>query len=246
MEPVSSTRNQHVVRAGRLHRARDRREAGSTLVEGPHVLEEAIAGGASVSEVFGLPDDGRAQELATAAGARWIAVTDQVLSKLADTEHPRGPVAVVQIPPPGVHAGDRIWIDTSDPGNAGTLIRTAAAFEYAVTVAADAVDPWGPKVIRAAAGGHFRTVVDTGPPPDVFTIATVADGGVPLLALADHLPGEPVCILVGNEAHGLSAELRAGAGLTVSIPMPGGIESLNAAVSGALCMYELMRCRGSV
>jgi TrmH family RNA methyltransferase len=110
----------------------------------------------------------------------------------------------------------------------------------------DAVDPWSPKVVRAAAGGHFRTSISVGRPDDVFTIATVVAGGVPLTDLSHVLPSdEPVCLLVGNEAHGLAADMVESADLSVSIPMVGGIESLNAAVAGAICMYELMLHRSS-
>ncbi len=246
MEPVSSTRNQHVVRAGRLHRARGRREANATILEGPHILSEAVASGAEVTDVFGRDDDRDARSLAEEAGARWIPVVENVLRKLADTDHPRGPVAIVQIPEPGPIEGDSIWLDTSDPGNAGTLIRTAAAFGFGVVVAPGAVDPWSPKVLRAAAGGHFRARIGSGAPDDAFTLATVVAGGTPLDHVRRHLPPRrPVRLLVGNEAHGLPEGLIEEADLTVSIPMVGGIESLNAAVAGAVCMYELMLARRS-
>lgn len=244
MEPVSSTRNQHVVRAGRLLRARGRREANATIVEGPHILAEAVESGASVSDVFGLVEDAEARSLADASGARWIPVVPEVLRKLADTDNPRGPVAIVAIPEAGAVDGDRIWLDTSDPGNAGTLIRTAAAFGFEVIVDPEAVDPWSPKVIRAAAGGHFRTRISIGVPDRAFTIATVVTGGVPLDEVRARLPADrPICLMVGNEAHGLALRRIEGADLAVSIPMVGEIESLNAAVAGAICMYELMRAR---
>ena len=246
MEPVRSTRNQHVVRAGRLRRARGRREAGATILEGPHILTEAVAAGASLTDVFGRVDDEEARALAEQVGARWIPVVDDVLRKIADTDNPRGPVAIVRIPEPDVIEGDRIWLDTSDPGNAGTLIRAAAAFGFGVLLAPQAVDPWSPKVIRAAAGGHFRTAIGIGTPGESFTIATVVEGGTPLDEVRTHLPPErPVCLLVGNEAHGLSSAAIAEADLTVSIPMVGEIESLNAAVAGSICMYELMLARPS-
>lgn len=241
MEPVSSTRNQHVVRAGRLRRARGRREAEATILEGPHILAEAVGAGASVTDVFGRVEDGDARALAGAAGARWIPVVEDVLRKIADTDNPRGPVAIVQIPEPVTIEDDCIWLDTADPGNAGTLIRTAAAFGFGVVFASEAVDPWSPKVVRAAAGGHFRTAIGIARPSNAFTVATIVTGGVPLDEVGDHLPVErPVCLLIGNEAHGLPASMIEVADLTVSIPMIGDIESLNAAVAGAICMYEVM------
>jgi TrmH family RNA methyltransferase len=246
MEPVSSTRNQHVVRAARLLRARARREDGATLLEGPHILAEAISVHAEVTDVFGLEDDLDAQSLAEDAGARWFPVTEQVLRKISDTENPRGPVAIVVIPDPVTVDGDRIWLDTSDPGNAGTLIRSAAAFGFGVIVNPDAVDPWSPKVVRSAAGAHFHVPIALGPPGDAFIIATIASGGMPLSNVADVLPPTtPICLLIGNEAHGLPAPIVEAADLRLSIPMVGDVESLNAAVAGAICMYELMQFRGS-
>lgn len=246
MEPVSSTRNQHVVRAARLQRARGRRETNATILEGPHILAEAVRSGTTVTDVFGLVDDDNARSLAAEGGARWIPVVEDVLRKIAGTNHPRGPVAILRVPDPITVGTDRIWLDTSDPGNAGTLIRTAAAFGFGVVVAPDAVDPWHPKVVRAAAGGHFRTQVASGQPGDAYTIATVVRGGTPVAELPQLLPGDrPVCLLVGNEARGLGATVIDEADLTVSIPMVGEIESLNAAVAGAICMYEIMLARRS-
>ncbi len=244
LEPISSPRNARVLAAGRLQRVRGRRETGNTVIEGPHVLAEAIAGGAAVSEVFGLETDADAEQLAEASGAEWVPVTQRVLEKLATTESPRGPVAVVAIPDDVPISGDSVWIDTSDPGNAGTIIRTAAAFGLSVVVASDAVDPWSPKVLRAASGGHFRTHVSVGPPPPVQTVATVVEGGVPLDEVGALLGADPMCILVGNESHGLSAEMVDGAALAVTIPMAGGIESLNAGIAAAILMVELARHRG--
>ncbi|MEX1271440.1 MAG: RNA methyltransferase, partial [Acidimicrobiia bacterium] len=139
MEPVRSTRNPRVTAAARLRRARERKRLGLTLLEGPHLLEEALAAGAEVLEVFGL---GSPQP----AVPNWVEVTEDVLIRLADTESPRGPVAVMRIPPAVTATRDHLVLGVSDPGNAGTLIRTAAAFGLDVAFGSDAVDPWSPKV----------------------------------------------------------------------------------------------------
>lgn len=200
--------------------------------------------GVAVHEVFGLEDDEEGRRLAAASGADWVPVTRRVLDKLASTETPRGPVAIIDIAAETPILGDAVWIDTSDPGNAGTIIRTAAAFGMAVVVADDAVDPWSPKVLRAGAGGHFRTGIRRGAPPEMLTVASVVDGGVLLDDLGARLGDGPVCILVGNEARGLGNEILAEADIGVSIPMPGAIESLNAAVAAAIVMAEVARHRG--
>lgn len=200
--------------------------------------------GVTVREVFGLEDDDQARRLAAASGADWVPVTRRVLDKLASTETPRGPVAIIDIPAEEPALGDSVWIDTADPGNAGTIIRTAAAFGMTVIVADGAVDPWSPKVLRAAAGGHFRTGIRRGAPPEMLILATVVEGGVRLDDLGARLGEGPVCVLVGNEAHGLASATRGIADIRVTIPMPGAIESLNAAVAAAIVMTEVARHRG--
>jgi TrmH family RNA methyltransferase len=236
-----------VVRAARLHRVRERRETNRTLVEGPNALSEAVDAGTQIVEVFGLPDDSVGEQLAQRSGAEWIPVTGPVLARLAGTETPRGPIAVIVIPASIDAVGDQIWVDTSDPGNAGTLIRSAAAFGFAVRLADEAVDPWSPKAVRAGAGGHFRTPVSVGTPSgDTLRIATVLTGGTPLDQIKAHLTTVPVTLLIGNEARGLSPEAAADADLRVSIPMVSGVESLNASVAGAICMYQISLQRSSV
>lgn len=209
-------------------------------MEGPNALAEAVDAGADIVEVFGLADDAAGRQLAVRGGAPWIAVTRPVLERIAGTANPRGPIAVISIPAEIERTGDEIWVDTSDPGNAGTLIRSAAAFGFSVTLAPEAVDPWSPKVVRAAAGGHFRTPVSIGEPrTDTVTIATVASGGTPVDRIGEHLTNGTVTLLIGNEAHGLPPEATDAADALVTIPMVGGIESLNASVAGAICMYQI-------
>lgn len=229
-----------MAKAARLHRVRERRETNRTLVEGPNALSEAVDAETDIVEVFGLPEDTVGARLAERAGAPWIPVTGSVLARLAGTETPRGPIAVIVIPASVETGGDQMWVDTSDPGNTGTLIRSAAAFGFSIRIADDAADPWSPKVVRAAAGGHFRTTVSVGPPRlDTLRVATVLTGGTPIHQINDYLTAYPVTLLIGNEAHGLPDETAAAADVRVSIPMVSGIESLNASVAGAICMYQI-------
>lgn len=236
MEPVRSTRNPRVAEAVRLHRVRERKELGLTLLEGPHLLAEARDGGADIVRVFGLgPSD----------DPTWVEVTQEVLDRLAGTENPRGPVAVIRIPEATPVGRDHLSIDVGDPGNAGTLVRTAAAFSLDVVFRTGSVDPWAPKVLRAAAGAHFRTSIGEAPVGS-GTIATVAKGGVGLHRLADVLdPARTWAILIGSEPHGLAPTEVEEADVAVTIPMPGEIESLNAAVAGSIVAYEFGRWRNS-
>lgn len=241
-EPVRSTRNPRVVAASRLHRARERKATGHTLVEGPHVAAEAIAAGVGVVEFFVAVGDHVGADLAAEAGIEPVLVEPAVLARVAGTESPRGPVMVIEIPSPGRGDRDAVVLDVTDPGNAGTLIRTAAAFGLDVVSVQGSTDLWAPKVVRAAAGAHFRTTI-AGEAPSA-SIATVVEGGVPPWELQGALdPDRRWSVLVGSEAHGLHPDLAAAADVRVTIPMPGGTESLNAAMAAGIVMYELSRWR---
>lgn len=209
-------------------------------MEGPILVGEAMAAGIELVTVFST-------EHSPAVGdAERILVTPQVLAHLADTVTPQGPVAVIRIPPIQRVTRDHLVLEVGDPGNAGTLIRTAAAFGMEVVVRTGAVDPWSPKVLRAASGAHFRTVLGTAP-ENSGTIATVVDGGVGPDELSGVLdPSRIWAILVGSEPHGLAPDDVQRADVRVSIPMPGSVESLNAAVAGGIVAYELMRWRRRV
>lgn len=242
MELIRSPKNRRVVAAAALARARERRRHRRMLLEGPNLVEEAAAGGVHLIEVFGLADDAGARTIAARTGAQYLACAPDVIRRLGSTENPRGPVAVATIPEGAAPIRDMMVVHVSDPGNAGTLIRTAAAFGLDVGFGSGAVDVWSPKVLRAAAGAHFRTTIagTVGAlPPGLGSIATVAAGGTPLPQLVSTLdPSRRWAILVGSEAHGLSPALVDSADVRITIPMPGGTESLNAAVAGSIVAYH--------
>lgn len=238
-DPIRSLQNRIVVESTRLHRVRDRRRAGATLLEGPHLLEEALGAGVDIRHVFVAEDD--------PDGERWPhrrLVDQRVLAKLAGTAHPRGPVAVVSIPPWDPSPLERSVVvawSVSDPGNAGTIIRSAAAFGLGVGIGPGTVDVWSPKVLRAASGAHFRTslfpVVSAGDLEPWRTAALVVSGGRPPEDLVDG----PWAVVVGSEAHGLPHDVVESCDAAITVPMPGGVESLNAAVSASIVAYALSR-----
>lgn len=238
MEPIRSPRNRAVVEAGRLHRVADRRRAGKTLIEGPHLLEEAIRAGASIEQTFHLPDDPGAADWPGATP-----VAELVMARLAGTETPRGPVAVVAIPDAAPLPPDLpvivLW-GVGDPGNVGTAIRSAAAFGLAVAIGPGTADPWSPKVLRAGAGAHFRLALTPVGSLDDLTghplAATVVTGGI----APSDLDKRPWAIIVGSEAQGLDAATEAAADAVITIPMPGGTESLNAGVTASILAYEVV------
>ncbi len=244
MEPVRSRRNRRVVQAAGLRRLRQREATGLTLLEGPHLLEEAVRAGAAVRTVFALPQDAQAALAAERLGAELVVLTREVLDRLAPTDHPRGPVATMAIPPPappGAAALLVLW-GLRDPGNLGTLVRVAAALAMGVVVGPGSTDPWAPKVLRAAAGGHFRTDVSRidrmSALPGYRRAALVASAGV---APWEADLAAPCALVVGEEARGLPADVVEACDTRITIPMPGGMESLNAAMAGAMVAYEVLR-----
>lgn len=230
MEPVRTHRARTVVEAARLHRARDRRERGLTLVEGSDLLCDVVAAGANVVEVFGFDLD---------PDSDVTPVDQRALERLAGTKSPRGPVAVVEIPTEWLDRDRNLLVSVgvSDPGNVGTMIRTAAAFNWGYAYTDGSADPWSPKTIRAGAGGQFQTPVariGTISELEEWTkVATVVRGG--------ESPGEiasrPIAVLIGEEANGLDEASVEAADHSVTIATPGPTESLNAAVAAAIMMF---------
>ena len=247
---ITSLRNPRIAAVRKLRRSRVRRETGHTTIEGPFLLEEAIAAGVVVHEAFCLADDQSALELCAANGIDTHVVAGNVMDGLAETGRPRGPVAVISILVPGpIRAVDSIVLwGLADPGNAGTIIRTAAAFGFQVVATVDSVDLWSPKVVRAAVGSHFRVGPIEGAAADPDKLSSI---GLRLVALAadgeeslrEASAGDaPLAFIVGNEAHGVPASIRQHPAVsTAAISMPGGTESLNAAVTAAIVMYERMQ-----
>lgn len=234
MEPIRTHRAKSVVDAARLHRARERAERGLTIVEGPDLIRDVTSAGAVVRAVFAL--EGTATVSATP-------VDQRALERLAGTKNPRGPIAVVEIP---VEWLDRtrnlvVSVGVSDPGNVGTMIRTAAAFGWGFAYMEGSADPWAPKTIRAGAGGQFQTsVARIGSLAEIgewSTVAAVVAGGDP----PNDIDSGPVALLIGEEAGGLADWIVERADHRLTIPTPGPTESLNAAVAAGIAVYELSR-----
>lgn len=241
-EPISSAKNDTIKRIGRLKRSKERRNAGQILLEGPNLFEAMTSAGLVPSIVLATPDDTRTINACSRIDTRLQLVTDHVLSSVADTSNPQSPVVVVDRPPPA-ELSDRdivVMVDIADPGNAGTIIRTAAAFGWAVGYTPNTVDVWSPKTLRAGAGAHFVTdliaiqdVAQLSSGPHTV-VATVAEGGSTTVA------GEgPYALLVGSETHGLSRIDAGAASAKLTIPMQGTVESLNASVAAAIAMFQL-------
>ena len=255
--PLFTARTPRVVAARKLQRRRDREVARRFLVEGPQAVREAEA----IVELFGTPEAlDRYPELAARA-ERVSPVDEDALAALAETVNPQGLVAVcdfVDVPLPVALAREprlvAVLAGIRDPGNAGTVLRTAdAAGAGTVIFAGEAVDPYNGKCVRASAGSLFHVRVVRGVDP-AQTVDALRAGGLRVLAAdaygsvdLDGLGGleSPTAWLFGSEAHGLPAELADAADARVRVPIYGRAESLNLAAAAAVCLYASARSQRS-
>src|SRR5688500_3116009 len=255
MSELLTERSGRIVAVRKLTRRSGRDDAGFFLAEGRQAVAEALADPAGVREVF-------ATEAAAAAHHDLLAgttvpvrlVTEKAAAGLSETVTPQGLVAVCALRdvPAGrlVQAPPRLAValaELADPGNAGTVLRTAdACGAGAVVFGAGSADPYGGKAVRSSAGSLFHVDVVRGAPLESLipelqragVTVLAADGGG--AAALDRLPTElsgPVLWLFGNEARGVPADLARLADARVRIPMRGRAESLNLAAAAAICLY---------
>ena len=259
-------RTPRVVAARRLQRRRDRDQAGRFLAEGPQAVREGLARTGTVVELFGTPAAlDRYADLAAAAARADVPVsevTDDALAALTETVAPQGLVAVCRhLDVPLEQAVARrprlvaVLAGIRDPGNAGTVLRTAdAAGAGAVVFAGEAVDPYNGKCVRASAGSLFHVDVVRAADPlaavealraaGLTILATTGYGDSDLDDLADAgRLATPAAWLFGSEAHGLSEELIGAADARVRVPLHGRAESLNLAAAAAVCLYSSARAQ---
>lgn len=257
LEPISSRRNPLVGRLRDLHEARGRQQQQRLLLEGTHLLEEALRLGLNLELVLATPEWlGRHGPLVAAldSDTRLQPASAEVLVAVATTRSPDGVVAIAESPalvpgpaPSFVLALDRL----QDPGNLGTLLRTALAAGVEQVWLADGADPHAPKVLRASSGAalalpverlerhELRQRLERAGAAGLQRLATqVGGGGQPYWELDWTLP---TVLLLGNEGAGLAADLAALADHCVTIPHSTAVESLNVAVAAAPLLLERWR-----
>jgi RNA methyltransferase, TrmH family len=259
---ITSPSNPAVRAARKLARAPTRARAGGQfLLEGPEGIREALAAGNVPVTVLATERaaarHGGVLNAARAAGSRVLLVAEPLLAGVAQTATPQGLVAVlpgVTRSLDGLPAAPRlvcVLAEVRDPGNAGTVIRTADAFGAdAVATTSGSVDPQSPKAARAAAGSLFHLPVVAGVPWPDLRLA-LRERGLRLVGADPHAPAtvqaapleEPVALVLGNEAHGLPAAVRDDLDLAVRVPLAGRAESLNLAAAAAVLLYETARRR---
>lgn len=235
----------------------ERRRQGVSLVEGEHLLEAFLDSGATPESIVvnqaALDEKPVARLLKRTEATRTTLLADALFNSLSTVEAPTGVIAVVRTPGakkvPATAPLVLLLEEIQDPGNVGTLLRSAAAAGAGhVLLSGKCAFAWSPKVLRAAMGAHFALNIVEGADLEAFvgtyrgtSIALSADANSALYDL--DLRG-PVAFVVGNEGSGLSEGLKAAATRRARIPMPGTAESLNAGVAGSLCLFEAVRQRG--
>lgn len=240
-----------------LGRAKERREAGAFVVEGVRLVEEAVISNWGFQ--FALYSDSlneRGINLVKTLQDKKVEVEkveSGLLQSLSETETPQGILAVIfliDLPIPTSPNFIMIADQIRDPGNLGTLLRSAAAAGVqAVIIPPETTDPFSPKVVRAGMGAHFRLATHS----TTWNNIRAYTQGLEVF-LAD-MEGKscwetdlrrPLALIIGGESEGASDEAREVATQKISIPMSGNIESLNAGVAGSVLMFEVVRQRKQI
>lgn len=233
--------------------AKERRKAGRTLLDGVHLVEAYLAAGGT-PELLVVSESGVTREecvrlMENSTAHPVVVLADILFAEISPVETPVGILAMVAMPHPRLPENPQFGVlleDIQDPGNMGSILRSAAAAGAELAcLSPGCVDAWSPKVLRAGMGAHFAMVIEEranlveklvsfrG-----MSIATSLGADKTLYHL--DLTGA-VMFVIGNEGAGLSPELQQAATERVIIPMPGSVESLNAAAASAICFFERVR-----
>lgn len=240
------------------HSSRERKKAGLTVLDGIHLIRAYVdAVGEPIAVAISASAQDRAEVLALLARCRDASrylLADALMASASTLDSPAFMMAIVPTPAAEAIPGDADAVlaleDVQDPGNIGSMLRSAAAAGVRhVALSKTCAFAWSPKVLRAAQGAHFSLNIGEGIELVDFvgrfqgqSLALVAarESATPLFAMDLR---KPTILLIGNEGAGLSPQVVHSATHRVTIPMPGKIESLNAAAAGAICLFELVRQR---
>ncbi len=274
---ITSPANARISKVQALHTSRGRKKQGLFLMEGPHLLGALLDAQLWPREVYYQPSllqhsmDGavlceRLMHLPDAATTELIEVSERAMDALSDVQTAQGVLCVLSLHAldPKIVAARRDAVSQThrpcllildaiaDPGNMGTILRTALAADVAsVLLSPHCVDYFSPKVVRAAAGAHVVLPVETDLAWSDITVRIAAHCGAPSRVLlaeagvsspyyAQDLT-QPFALIMGNEAHGPSHDARALATLPISIPLANSVESLNVAMATGIILYEMVR-----
>ena len=243
MTIITSKANSVVKNAKKLHQKKYRKSA--YLIEGWHLFEEAVQAGVTIEKVFAL--ESYRDQLVAFPQTIWV--SEEILLDLADTQTPQGIVAVIQkeeVGLPDLHQGKYLFLeDVQDPGNVGTMIRTAdAAFFTGVIVSDKSADIYSLKTLRSMQGSHFHLPIYR--MPLVSFVEEAKKSNLPILATTLSRESkdyrelsslENFVLVMGNEGQGISSVMAESADQLVHIGMKGRAESLNVAVAAGILMF---------
>ena len=239
---IMSQDNARIVEITKLSQKKYRRLAHRYVIEGERLVADALRHGAKVASVY--VSESRASDFNFDGQ---VVVADKVFAKIADTVNSQGVLAVVVMDEDElkVPAGNCLLLDgLQDPGNVGTLIRTAAACGFTDVYAVNSVDLYSPKVLRSAMSAHF--CVKLHELSDIECAFALLNG---VEIVCADMGGDNVfqaefagktALVLGNEGNGLSDYSKTHATRTVALPMANGFESLNVAVAGSVIMYQIL------
>lgn len=253
LEKIISVHNQHVKDWKKLQTKKQRQKTDSYLLDGWHLVEEALDAGAQILALIATEEQLQAHEDIVTREFPVYEVTDEIMATITDTVSPQGIAAQVKLP------GDRFDVPThsqgawlfldrvQDPGNIGTMIRTADAAGFKGVVASHkTADLFSPKIVRSMQGSQFHLHLRQGNLDQWMTL--FKDQGYPVYGtqlnpeavnFRDVTPVTNFALVMGNEGHGMSEETLAQTTANLYIPMAGRAESLNVAVSAGILMFQL-------
>lgn len=246
MNIITSKSNKDIKNTKKLLQKKYRKAA--YLIEGWHLLEEALSSGANIKKVYLLEEyiDRVPDSLET------VVVTPDVLKELSDSKTPQGVVAQIELPqqilPEQVSGRVLILEDVQDPGNVGTIIRTADAANYdAVLMTTQSADLFNPKTLRSMQGSHFHLPIYRAPIDDILDLikssqltlmaSTLSDQSIDFKAVNTK---DNFALVLGNEGQGISEKMTSSADQLIHITMPGQAESLNVAVAAGILIFSFI------
>jgi len=259
-EFITSFKNPKIQRIRDLLSSRKSREEHSAcVIEGVRLSEEAVHSGVLPETVLFTDElSARGMELLSAihgSQTAFINIPPDLMRKISATEADQGLMLVIPLQSsPTIGNVDFVLIldQVKDPGNAGTILRTAsAAGAKAVIMAPGCVDPFSPKVLRSGMGAHFKIPIITLSWLEITEFCKRPENNL-TICIAEPSSGksmwsvdlrQPVAIVIGSEADGASEEAKQAANMIINIPMPGGSESLNASIAAGILLYEVVRQR---
>jgi len=255
---ITSKDNPKVKYLTSLHKGRISRSEGVVFIEGLRLCRDAVLSGVDVITAVFSESFTDTEGVFEPLSCEKITLTDSLFEKVASTVHPQGVALVVKRPSweQGIpYRGDgkdiyAVLEDIQDPGNLGTIVRTADAFDLtAVLISENTTDPFGEKAMRSSMGSCWHVPIIRMPMEEIISFLKDKD----ILRLAMHLKGDslassdlslPCAFFIGNEGNGLTEKSAMACNKLIKIDMPGKAESLNAAASSAIIGYVLATKRG--